>query len=149
MNFTLQRKYFKDTYTIGDYSRDDRPIKLCETLEPPVRELVDLNHDGDFDDPGEGKIWGETAIPCGTYELVIKFSPHFKRDMIYLEDVPGFSDIMIHGGNTSKDTKGCILVGENRVKGQVVNSRYWEAVIKNLVREDEENGIKSYLTIKQ
>lgn len=149
MNFTLQRKYFKETYTIGVFYRDDRYFKLCETLEPPVRELNDLNHDGDFDDPGEGKIWGETAIPCGTYELTLNYSEHFDRDMIYLSDVPGFSYIMIHGGNTSKDTKGCILVGENRVKGQVVNSRYWEAVIKNLVREDEENGIKSYLTIKQ
>ena len=147
MKFVLFRKYPKPTYTIGDISRGGK--FMCDSLEDPVRELVDMNNDNDFDDPGEGKIYGDTAIPCGTYEIVIKDSPHFKREMMYLEDVSGFKFIMIHALIDQTQTLGCIGPGENRVKGKLVNSKYWEAVIKNFVREDEENGIKSYITIKQ
>ena len=50
-------------------------------------------------------------IPEGTYELVRRMSPSFGRKMWYLKDVPGRSGIMIHSGNTLKDTNGCILVG--------------------------------------
>ena len=61
MELEVIRKYFKPTYTIGKFIVD--MVKLCDTLEDPVRDLQDINHDGDFDDPGEGKIYGETAIP--------------------------------------------------------------------------------------
>lgn len=149
MVLTIYRRYLKDGYTIGDLYRFDRVLPLCNTLEDTVRELVDINDDGDFDDPGEGKIYGQTAIPCGHYEIELRHSPHFGRDMLYLNDVKGFTDIMVHAGNFADDTKGCILVGENRVKGKVVNSRYWEAVIKNIIRDDEDNGLKSYIIIKQ
>ena len=52
-------------------------------------------------------------------------SAKFKKWLPYLMGVPGFEGIRIHAGNKAEDTQGCILVGENRVKGMVVNSRIW------------------------
>jgi len=63
-----------------------------------------------------------TAIPCGSYNLVINYSNRYKRPLPRLLNVPNFSGILIHPGNTTEDTAGCILVGENKVKGMVINS---------------------------
>jgi hypothetical protein len=59
------------------------------------------------------KVYGETAIPTGTYNVKVTKSNRFKRLMPLLIDVPMFKGIRIHGGNTSKDTLGCILVAFN------------------------------------
>lgn len=75
------------------------------TLEDTNR---DINFDGTLDAP---KVWGQTAIPFGTYEVKMQFSSHFQKMMPYLQNVPGFSGVMVHNGNYTKDTKGCILVG--------------------------------------
>lgn len=74
----------------------------CHTLEDVVRELGPN---------GSGKIMKETAIPAGTYKVDITFSPKFGRDMPILLDVPFFTGIRIHKGNTDHDTWGCILLG--------------------------------------
>lgn len=117
MKLTLKRTYFADTYTIGKLLIDGVPF--CDVLEDLNR---DLNHDGDLDDEGEGKIYGQTAIPFGTYKVVITPSARFKRELPLLVDVPHFEGIRIHAGNDSSDTHGCLLVGENKVKGKVINS---------------------------
>jgi hypothetical protein len=75
----------------------------CHTLEDVVR---------DIQPDGTGKIMKETAIPAGTYKVAITFSPKFKRDMPILLDVPYFTGIRIHKGNTDADTWGCILLGQ-------------------------------------
>lgn len=75
---------------------------FCHTLEDPVREIGPN---------GEGKVYGDTAIPTGCYPVVIGWSGRFKRNMIRVNDVPHFTGILIHGGNTVADTHGCILVG--------------------------------------
>ncbi len=61
--------------------------------------------------PGEAKVFGETAIPCGRYRLLKTFSPRFNRMAYLIEGVPGFAGIRIHGGNIAADTEGCLLTG--------------------------------------
>jgi hypothetical protein len=115
MKLTLKRIAFKDSYTIGRLFVDG--VRFCDTLEDKVRDT---------------KIKGETAIPYGTYEVTLKVkSPKFSKKAAYnfcggylprLLDVPNFEGILIHIGNTSSDTEGCILVGENKQVGKVLNS---------------------------
>ena len=118
MELTLRRIALMDTYTIGRLSVNG--VYFCDTLEDKVR---DLNKDGDLDDIGEGKVYGETAIPYGTYKIEISYSPRFKRMLPRLLNVRHFDGILIHAGNTAKDTHGCILVGRNTEKGKVTNSK--------------------------
>jgi len=59
----------------------------------------------------EQKIAGQTRIPAGVYKVGLTYSPRFKHDMWEVLNVPGFSGIRIHTGNTAEDTEGCLLVG--------------------------------------
>ena len=58
------------------------------------------------------KINGATAIPAGVYNLAVTRSHRFKKDLVEVLDVPRFTGIRIHGGNTADDTEGCILTAE-------------------------------------
>lgn len=146
MHLYLYRKAKNVTYTIGRLY--DGIQRLCSTLEDPVRDLFDLNGDGDFNDTGEGKIYGETAIPAGTYEVKMLESPTFKRKMPYLQNVKGFTSIMIHPGVNEKNTRGCILVGDNRIRGELVNSRGWSDIINRMLTEAEARGEQNLITIE-
>jgi hypothetical protein len=118
----LVNRFFKgDTYTIGRLNIDGVPF--CDTLEDVVR---DLNKDGDLNDPGEGKIYGQTAIPYGTYKVVLSHSPKFKRILPEILNVPEFTSIRIHAGTTAGDTLGCLLIGKNMFKGTLSHSRITE-----------------------
>lgn len=77
----------------------------CFTLEDVVREVAG-------EPVAKWKVLHETAIPVGTYDVTVTFSPHFKRDTPAINNVPGFEYIRIHPGNFAKDTEGCLLVGE-------------------------------------
>ena len=133
MKLLLKRIALRDTYTIGKIYIDGE--YFCDTLEDKVR---DLNKNGVFDGD-EKKVYGETAIPYGTYKVILSYSPKFNRIFPELLDVPCFTGIRIHRGNTEKDTAGCLLVGENKVRGKVLNSTYWE---KKLIEKLEgKNGI--------
>lgn len=131
MEVLLRRIAKKKEYTIGKLYLDGE--YFCDTLEPTWRNLL-----GKRLKPGEvdvrlgrvsgkkaQKMKGRTAIPEGRYALLVTFSPRFKRWLPYVQGVPGFEGIRIHAGNTANDTEGCILVGENRKVGWVVNSRIW------------------------
>lgn len=129
IKLTLERFFFGEKYTIGRLYVNG--IYLCDTLEDRFRDLGI-----------EKKIYGETAIPAGTYEVRVTWSPKFKRNLPLLLGVPHFEGIRIHRGNTVKDTLGCILVGENKVKGMVINStQYEEALTKILSGQKAEIGI--------
>lgn len=61
------------------------------------------------------KVYGETCIPRGKYDIAITYSPHFNRDLPLLLGVPNYSGVRIHPGNTPADTDGCILPGLDRL----------------------------------
>lgn len=128
MEIRLRRLWLKDDYTIGRLYING--VYYCNTMEDPVR---DYNKDGDLDDPGEGKVYGETAIPYGTYQVTATYSSKFKRILPLILNVPHFKYIRIHAGNTASDTHGCILVGENKYPGMVIDSRAYETMFTQAV----------------
>jgi len=132
MKITLKRIALKETYTIGKLYIDD--VYFCDTLEDKVR---DYNKDGDLDDKLETKIFGQTAIPYGTYDVIISLSPRFKRFLPELLNVKHFDKIRIHAGNSPEDSHGCILVGENKEKGKVLNSRKYENLLVSTLRNNK------------
>lgn len=147
MNLYLYRRVKTITYTVGKlYFWSEFQ---CNVLEPPVRRLIDLNDDGDFDDADEGKVYGNTAIPAGKYQIKMQFSPHFQRQMPYLQNVPGFTAIMIHPGNSVDDTKACLLVGEYSKPGKLINSRQWSDLINKKLVKTEMNGEENFITITE
>ena len=110
IEFKVYRKFLKEDYTIGKFYyklNNGEWIYLCDTLEDTVREA---------------KIYGKTAIPYGSYKFSMMYSPSFKKRLPCLSNVPNFTNVMIHAGNTASDTKGCILLGENKSTGKVINS---------------------------
>ena len=125
MNIIIKRIFKGPDYTIGRMSIDGK--YFCDTLEDTVRA------------PGV-KIPGKTAIPAGKYKIKLAESLHFKKLMPRLENVPGFTGVLIHSGNTAEDTEGCILVGKNRVKGKVLDSRETFAKLLRLLFVAERGG---------
>lgn len=135
MKLLLKRIALRESYTIGKLYIDG--TYFCDTCEDRVR---DINKDGDLNDVGEGKVYGQTAIPYGTYQVTLDVqSPKYSQRAAYawckgylprLVDVPHFDGILIHSGNDATHSAGCILVGENKVRGQVINSM---ATLKRLV----------------
>lgn len=136
MNIRIDRLYKKEDYTIGNLYINGE--YLCNTLEDKVRTL----------DTTEDKIYGETAIPEGRYEVILSYSPHFKKILPELLDVPMFKDIRIHAGNDKEDTKGCILVGENKEVGKVINSRKTMKKLMSRIKTAWDNGEKIYINIR-
>ncbi len=129
MKLKVERCFFRPEYTIGKLEVDGE--FFCDTLEDRVRDLS-----------REKKVPGETAIPAGCYDVVVNWSPRFQRRLPRLLNVPGFEGILIHRGNRAKDTAGCILVGENKVKGEVVNSTAHEIRLTALLEEAQRKGEK-------
>lgn len=139
MKLTLKRIALRSTYTIGRLYVDGN--YFCDTLEDTVR---DLNKNGKFDN-GEKKVYAKTAIPYGTYEIKWTYSPRFKKYTPQLMNVPSFSGIRIHAGNSSTDTEGCLLLGQNKKVGMVLNSR---ATINKLYPMIKEACSKGKVTIE-
>lgn len=140
MELLLERKWCKPDYTIGRLYVNGK--FYCNTLEDTVR---DINKNGTFD-CGEFKISGHTAIPYGKYEVIVNYSPKFKRELPRLLNVPHFEGILIHKGNTHKDSSGCVLVGENTKKGMVLNSTKYELELTKMLKEVQNR--KEKITIK-
>lgn len=127
MELILTRIARKAEYTIGRLE-DENGKKLCDTLEPIWR-----NYDG-----GELKIPKKSAIPEGTYRVVTTYSLRFRKYLPLLVGVPGFEGVRIHSGNTSRDTEGCILVGQNLQVGKVLWSRITLEKLMKLIENEKE-----------
>lgn len=133
LTIRIDRYIFTDKDTIGKLYVND--TYLCDTLEDTVRTL----------NSKEDKIAGQTAIPTGSYETIITYSPKFKKDLPLLVGVPFFEGIRFHTGVSDKDTEGCILIGKymnnkfyaessavNTLIELIMSYKYAKTVINNL-----------------
>lgn len=135
MELTLNRIFLGSSATIGELLINDK--HLCDTLEDRVR-------------PEGEKVYGKTAIPEGIYEVKLTHSPRFKKILPEILNVPNFSGIRIHTGNSSKDTEGCILVGtwDGEKEDWVGNSRIAFDELMTLLEEATNNKEKVTITVK-
>ena len=152
MELTLQRIAKRKDYTIGRLSIGREEVEeyrtrtvddyFCDTLEPTWR---DYQH-------GAYKVKGRSAIPEGRYAVVISYSPRLKQWLPQLIGDHDFNSkwqgVRIHAGNTPQDTQGCILVGRNRLVGQVLDSRLWLHRLKQKIVEAKNRGEPVWITVK-
>ena len=102
MKLQLKRFELGDSYTVSKLYNGDQFV--CFVIEDKVREVAGKP-------VKEWKVQNETAIPKGTYKVVLNMSTRFKKEMPQILNVPGFEGVRIHSGNSSKDTEGCLIVG--------------------------------------
>ena len=129
MRILVDRRWKKATYTIGILYIDG--VRFCETLEDRDRGLKSSDT---YSSIRSRKVYGETAIPTGTYGVRLDVvSPKYEAVSWYrklcggkmprLMGVPGFEGILVHPGNTALDSYGCLLVGRNTKVGQLTSSK--------------------------
>ena len=121
-------------------------VYFCDTLEDAVRERLDNNNN--FYWKPEFKIDHETAIPSGTYELIVDFSRRFQKEMCHILNVPDFTGIRIHSGETIADTDGCLLVGFRSEGMHYATGRRLGAMLIERVKAEMALGRKVFITIE-
>ena len=141
MKILVKRIAKRPTYTIGKMYLDGK--YFCDTLEDTDRNI---SQSTPLDTIKKVKLPNNTAIPTGTYKVIVNVSPKFKRLLPRLLNVPGFDGVLIHRGNTDKDTSGCILIGENKVVGKVINSTGYETKLVSILNKAQDN--KEGITIE-
>ena len=153
MELLVDRKWKKHSYTISNLLIDGK--WFCNVLEDADRGLDDLMS---VDRILELKKPTITAIPRGTYEITLDVvSPKYSKVQFYkdvcngkvprLKNVKGFDGILIHAGNTDKDSSGCLLVGVNKIKGQVINSKETFKALYKLLQDRKSKGEKIVIKI--
>lgn len=142
LHFTILRKYRKETYTIGQLYVNGE--FLCNTVEDRDRGL---NNNMSASAILKIKVANETAIPTGTYVLVVSESQKFGRDLIEVRGVPGFTGIRIHKGSNASHSSGCIIPGINSIKGGVTDSQKYEEKLTKMVKAAMAKNEECYLTI--
>lgn len=136
LTFYLYRLHLKDAYSIGNLyctgvevnGKNSRLVEnqyLCNILEDKFRG----------NDLSKCKVAGQTCIPEGNYKIIMSYSPRFDRELPLLVNVPFFSGVRIHSGTTAEHTEGCLLPGENKVVGKVINSMQHTAIIINKIKQ--------------
>jgi hypothetical protein len=128
MLLKLPRLYPKENYTIGKLYIND--IFFCDSLEDKVRDFTE-----------EKKVPGQTAIPAGTYRIVMSYSERFGRMLPELLYVPFFSAIRIHPLNTALQTEGCIGVGKNNIVGGLTYSRHFSDKLNEILSDVKDEKI--------
>lgn len=117
MEILIERKYKKPLYSIGLMYIDGK--FFCNTLEDTDRNIKQEHPETYIT---AKKVYGKTAIPLGTYDVVMDYSEKFKKKLPHILGVKGFDGVRIHAGNKPEDTLGCILLGKNDKVGWVSNS---------------------------
>ena len=154
MEIVVYRKYKKDSYTVGRLSIDGTFI--CNTMEDADRGLDDGMPDWMIRNK---KIPNVTAIPTGRYEVDMStVSPRFSQKQFYmdvcqgklprLKNVKGFDGILIHTGNDETHSSGCLLVGLNKVRGKLTDSKETFKKIDSLMKKAHDKGERIYITIE-
>lgn len=135
MELKLNRIFLGSSATIGELLVNDK--HLCDTLEDRVR-------------PEGEKVYGKTAIPEGAYEMVLSYSPRFKKILPEILNVPNFTGIRIHCGNSSANSSGCILVGtwDGEKEDWVSDSKIAFNKLMSLLEEATNNKEKVTITVK-
>ena len=142
MEIKVRRIAKRDTYTIGKLYING--TYECDTLEDKDRGLTKFMK---LEDIKSKKVYGKTAIPTGKYQVIWSYSAKFKKSLPLLLNVPSYEGIRIHSGNTDADTLGCILLGENKAIGKVLNSRIvCDKVLPKIKKACETE--KVYITIE-
>lgn len=152
MKLLLKRIAKKNKYTIGRLYADGKYV--CDTIEDKDRGLTDKMT---VDEIKKKKVYAETAIPYGTYEVTINVvSPKFSKKTFYynnankgrvprLLNVRGFDGVLIHGGSDQNSSAGCVIIGENKIVGKVINS---QATFIKLYKILQTAKDKIYITIQ-
>ena len=153
MELLLDRKWKKDTYTIGIMYVNGQ--RFSETVEDKDRGLNDKMPLAEIK---AKKIYGQTAIPTGTYEIKLTYSPSFANKAFgkkyggkvpQMMNVKGYEGVRIHPFNTAEESKGCVAVGRNTIKGQVTQSTvYYYKLMDNYIMPAVKRGEKITLTIR-
>ena len=153
MELIVDRKWKKQSYTISNLTIDGK--WFCNVLEDADRGLDNSMSEDMIRTLKKPSI---TAIPRGTYEITLDVvSPKYSKVQFYkdvcngkvprLKNVKGFDGILIHAGNTDKDSSGCLLVGVNKIKGQVLNSRETFKALYKLLQDRKSKGEKIVIKI--
>ena len=136
----LNRILRTNEFTMGELYIDDKYI--CDTLEDRVRPLPEEcpNTPKGNDCKCKEKVYGQTAIPAGTYELKLTYSNRFKKILPEILNVPHFLGIRIHAGNTAADSEGCVLVGtwDDKNGNRLINSRIAFDLLMHLLQSIDE-----------
>lgn len=152
MEIIVDRKYKKASYTISNLTINGK--WFCNVVEDTDRNLDSTMSSEHIRKVKDANGNGITAIPKGTYKVTLDVvSPKFGKKDFYkkfcngklprLLNVPGFEGVLIHCGNTAKDSAGCLILGYNKIKGGVINSqKAFELVYKELLKD------KNNITIK-
>lgn len=146
MKIKIERKWKKSTYTIGRLYVNG--MYFCNTLEDKDRGLKSTDS---LSIIKSKKVYGETAIPKGTYDIMMNVvSPKYKAvkwikdlcggKMPRLKGVPGFDGILIHTGSSALDSYGCILVGKNTIVGRLTKSKETFIELYKKMKDAYDNG---------
>lgn len=121
MILEVKRIFKGNKYTIGKLYIDGE--YFCDTMEPPYRKEK------------------PRAIPTGQYKVIVNYSNRFKRQLPLLLNVKGFEGIRIHNGSYPKDSLGCLLIGKNKIKGMLTESRYTLMQLMNKLKDVKDINI--------
>ena len=143
MEIVVRRNTRTSVSTIGQLSIPGNPF-TCYTLEDQDRGLSKTMP---LDEIQKAKVFGQTAIPSGRYQVIIDYSDHFGKDMPHILNVPDYAGVRIHSGNVPADTDGCLLLGLNKGTDIVTNSREAFTQFYLVLKQAIDKGEAVYLTI--